>query len=44
MTHWKERCHDIRRGNPKAMKNELGLIDWLEMFLGKNADKMWIVS
>ena len=32
MTYWKELYRDFRRGNFKAMKNELGLIDWLEMF------------
>ena len=25
------------------MKNELGLIHWLEMFSSKNADEMWLV-
>ena len=25
------------------MKNELGLIDWLELFLSKNVDEMWLV-
>ena len=32
MTYWKELYHDFRRGDFKAMKNEIGLIDWLEMF------------
>ena len=43
MTYWKELYHDLRRGNIKAMKNELGLIDWLEMFSSKNVDEMWLV-
>ena len=43
MTYWKELCHDFRRGNVKVMKNELGLIDWLEMFSSKNVDEMWLV-
>ena len=41
MTYWKEFYHDFRRGNFKAMNNEPGLIDWLEIFLCKSADEMW---
>ena len=43
MTYWKELYHDFRQGNFKAMKNELGLIDWLELFSRKNVDEMWLV-
>ena len=43
MTYWKELYHDFRQGNFKAMKNELDLIEWLEMFSSKNVDKMWLV-
>ena len=43
MTYWNELYHDFRRGNIKAMKNELGLIDWLEMFSSKNVVEMWLV-
>ena len=42
MTYWKELYLDLRRGNFDAMKNELGLIDWLEMSLNKNADEIWL--
>ena len=31
MNYWMEFYHDYSRGNHKAMKNELGLIDWLEI-------------
>ena len=43
MSYWNELYHDLRQGNCKVIKNEPGLIDFLEMFLGKNADNMWLV-
>ena len=43
MNYWMELYRDIRQGNLRAIKNELGLIDWLELFLDKNADEMWLV-
>ena len=43
VTYWMELYHDIRRGNFKASKNELGLINWLEIFHSNNADEMCLV-
>ena len=35
MTYWKEINHDFRRGEVKAMKNEVGLIYWFKNFFRK---------